>query len=138
MILFKLKHIELQNDKRNEIKNIGYFSDMRSVNITIEIYKKLPGFCDCLDGFLVSKVYIEKYAEKTIYESILYLHDSSYSIEYSETIGIYENKDLAEKSIEKYKNINYQFIKKCNLDLETIVNKHILDVPSNWKEGYID
>ncbi|RLA81530.1 MAG: hypothetical protein DRG78_09100, partial [Epsilonproteobacteria bacterium] len=52
MKILKLTHIQLLQDYKNEIKDIGYFSNLNKVRETINFYKSLTGFTKYNNSFV--------------------------------------------------------------------------------------
>lgn len=136
MKVYKLIHVELLMNHRNEILDIGFFSDLNIVNEVINRYRKLPGFSKHPYGFIVLEKDIQEDTEKVLYEAVFYIHNSDYSVEYSEIIGIFLSEEKANLSLEKYRLQNIFFANSSDYEKELIVNKHILNEPSNWREGF--
>ena len=138
MKIYKLVHVQLMKNHRNEIKDIGYFSDLAKVYEVIDFYKTLSGFSDHIFGFLVSEKETHEHIDTVLYEAIFYIHNSNYSMEYNDLVGIYDSEEKAYLSLNNHLVLNGDFINSHNYDVELIVNRHIINKPSNWKEGFIE
>jgi len=138
MKILKLTHIQLLQDYKNEIKDIGYFSNLNKVRETINFYKSLTGFTKYNNSFVISEIYVKNCKNNRLFEAIFYIHNSDYSIEFSEILGVFGRKEDAEKSIQRYIAYNDSFINSNNFEIELIVNNHTIDEPSNWKEGFLE
>lgn len=57
--VFKLEHYSRKDD-RGSAKFIGYYNSREEAEKAIQRALKLPGFCDCPDGFIVTEIKVDK------------------------------------------------------------------------------
>ena len=136
MNLYKLTHVHLLKDQRNDEKDLGYFSTLEIARDKIMFYQSLQGFSEHPNNF-----YIQKYdvtcnkIGSYIYEAVYYMHDEEYSIEFDYFVGVYKTKKQAEKALEEFKNHNKMLIISNQLINEFVVDKYLVDV-CQWTEGF--
>ena len=57
--VFKLDHYSRKDDK-NSAKLIGFYDSKEEAEKAIQRALKLPGFCDCPDGFIIQEIEVDK------------------------------------------------------------------------------
>lgn len=57
--VFKLEHYSRKDD-RDSAKYIGYYDSKEEAEKAIQRAVKLPGFCDCPEGFVIQEIEIDK------------------------------------------------------------------------------
>lgn len=55
--VFRLAHI---NKVNQDIKGIGFYASKEEAEKAIQRAVKLPGFCDCPEGFIIQEIEIDK------------------------------------------------------------------------------
>lgn len=58
--VYLLQHSYELESGCNEIKVLGIFSSEKSAKDAIEMYKKLPGFCEHMKDFYIDKYFVDE------------------------------------------------------------------------------
>lgn len=137
MELLELVHIYEGSDTRF---TIGYFSSQAAAFDAISQLIKKPGFCQYPDGFFVlpKSVQTQKSVLKKVYNSFIRFfpyeyHGGNYT-EYDTSLGLYEEKDNAEKMIARYLELNPAGVPGLERICE--VEVWFVDQIGAWSEGF--
>lgn len=131
MVFFQLLHIT----NTSSPKEIGYFSSISYIQNTKNILNEKPGFSTNRDGYIVIKRSSPNvFIERPFFEALLYYHSEDYSVEYSTSLGFFDNKKYAQIAIEDYRELNPSDIP--DMICEFIVNRCSLNEVT-WADGFI-
>ena len=131
MVFFQLVHF----NNNSSPKEIGYFSSLSHIQNAKNILNDNPGFSTNRDGYIViRRSNPNVIIGKPFYESLIYYHSEDYSVEYSTTLGFFNNINHAQKAIKDYRELNPS--DSPEMICELIVNKCILNEVM-WTQGFI-
>ncbi len=136
MDIYKLTHVHLLEDQKNEEKDLGYFSSLEIVKDKIKYYQTLQGFNDFPNDFYIQKFDIpgDKIGS-SVFEAVFYMHNEEYSIEFDYFIGVYSTEKQANKALAEFKSQNKDLIIKNPLIKEFVSGKCLVNV-FQWTEGF--
>lgn len=119
-------------------KKLGFYADKMAAESAIAFYRKLPGFCDAPNGFLVIQREISGEMENDIfYEASIYAHTEDFEdYEREVELGLFGDKDSAEKAIHTFCANNPIFMDSPLLIIERFVNPCKLNENIGWLEGF--
>jgi len=137
--LYRLEHIEDKGLYRNvELKRIGYFSSLSKAENTIQYFKKLKGFCNSPNGFIIRQVFFPKvFTGEYVYELVQQIHDREYDYWYEKDLGVYSSYSECEEAQKRFLSMNESLISHCELINELFIDCIKIDAPSSfWSEGF--
>lgn len=136
MDIYKLTHVHLLKDQKNDEKDLGYFSNLEIARDKINFYRSLQGFREYPNDFYIQKFEIDgDKIGSSVFEAVFYLHDEDYSIEFDYLIGVYLTEKQAEKALEEFKSQNNNLIITNPLIKEFVSCGCLVDV-CQWTEGF--
>jgi len=146
MHVYLLSHVRKLEDDAIEPKIIGIYSSLDVVNITIEKYKKIVGFKDYPDDFVVKKYeVIPQDGKELLTNDTVYFLQHEYSVDeggiiydYFTNIDIYAAYDDAEEEMnELIKDEVYpKSLDGLYAPYGFTIGKCILD-EDGWTEGFL-
>lgn len=139
MQLYRLEHIEDKGLYRNvELKRIGYFSSLSKAESAIQSFKKLKGFCNSPNGFIIRQVFFsEDFSAEYVYELVQQIHDEDYYYWYEKELGVYASYSECEEAQKRFLSMNESTLSRCELTNELFIDRLKVDVPSSfWGEGF--
>ena len=118
-------------------KSLGFFCSYRSAKDAIQYYSTISGFRDNLDAFSIRERFVcGDVLENVVYEASIYAHSEDYETEIAIEIGVYGNKDIAEKMLDQYCAENEAFVNAKDLIVEKIADRYIIG-EKMWAEGFV-
>lgn len=138
LYVYSLSHEHYTSDETADIKQIGYFSSRKESCQVIEEYKKLDGFREYPNNFVIKAlpiVYGKRVYSNIEYPKVVYVLNHSYEDEEGfdviSWLGIYASYDLALRSQQKYmRDKKFNGYPDCFIIDEYEVNK------PEWSEGF--
>lgn len=141
MNIFELNHIYyiFEDTPCFSKKNLGFYSTKKALMNAIKHYRKLPGFCEAPNGFVINqRTVLGNIINGCVFEGVVYAHsEDCINFEYDTSIGLYAEYSTAQKFLDLFIKDNPYLFNDHRIVVECMVCEYQLDKVELWKEGFV-